>query len=77
MDAKTCGSLRKPVPLGRESLSAKPIVVDRGGFGVRIEVKQTYRVYLGERDTVLIQLADTPTPASKGTLRCLLVLFGA
>lgn len=66
----------KAAPLGRELVAAKSIVIDRGGFGVRIELEQACKVRLGERDTVLIQLTDTPTPASKVALRYRLVPFG-
>jgi hypothetical protein len=41
------------------------VVIDRGGFGVRIELDQPRPVQRGLRDTLLISLIQGPTPASK------------
>lgn len=67
----------KTAPLTRELAQAKSLVIDRGGFGVRIELDQACKVRLGERDTILIQLIDAATPASKVSLRYRLAPFGA
>jgi hypothetical protein len=63
--------------LSRDLQLAKTVVVDRGGFGVRIELEQPAKVCRGETNTVLIQMVDTPTPASKIGLTYRLVPFGA
>jgi hypothetical protein len=67
----------KPIgTLAKEGLAAKTIVVDRGGFGVRIELDQPRKVHRGNANTVLIQLLDAPAPASKVALKYRLVPFG-
>lgn len=59
----------------RKPQYADAIVIDRGGFGVRIELDQPRRVQRGQNSTLLIALCDTPTPASKLGLRYRLVPF--
>jgi hypothetical protein len=69
-DGKPLGTLEK------EALSAKTIVIDRGGFGVRIELDQPRKVQRGENNTVLIHLTEGPTTASKVGVKYRLVPFG-
>jgi hypothetical protein len=56
---------------------ARTVVIDRGGYGVRIELEKPMKVMRGARDTVLIQLVDKPTPAGAIALKYRLVPFGA
>ena len=63
--------------LGKEATEADAIVLDRGGFGVRIELDGPRRVQRGLNNTLLITLCSTPTPASKLGLRYRLVPFAA
>ncbi|MBI3986426.1 MAG: hypothetical protein HY343_05880 [Lentisphaerae bacterium] len=61
------------------AVSAKTIRIDRGGFGVTLELDQPRNISLGANSTVLIQLvepADKPTPASKVVLKYRLIPFG-
>lgn len=77
-DVTALGPDGKPIgALAKEPVLAKTVVIDRGGFGVRIELEQPAKVRRGETNTVLIQLVDTPTPASKVALKYRLVPFGA
>lgn len=66
---------KKLGPLGKEAMEADVIVIDRGGFGVRIELDQPRRVQRGQNNTLLVALCTTPTPASKLGLRYRLVPF--
>jgi hypothetical protein len=70
-DGKELGALTK------EAVLAKVVVIDRGGFGVRIELEQSRKVSRGEANTVLIRLTDTPAMASTIKLKYRLVPFGA
>ena len=66
----------KPIgPLTKDAVVADTIVIDRGGFGVRIELEQPHPVQRGQKDTVLITLIQAPTPASKISLSYRLVPF--
>jgi hypothetical protein len=72
------GSDGQPVgPLTREPVLATRVVIDRGGFGVRIELDQPRKVQRGEANTVLIRLADKPAPAGKLALKYRLVPYAA
>jgi hypothetical protein len=62
-------------PLTPAPVDADTIVVDRGGFGVRIELDQARKVQLGQNSTIMINLCQVPTPASKLELRYRLVPF--
>lgn len=63
--------------LAKEPAEADAIVIDRGGFGVRIELDQPRFVQRGQNNTLLIALCTTPTPASKLSLRYRLVPFAS
>lgn len=52
------------------------IVIDRGGFGVRIELDRPRPVQLGQRNTLLIGMITGPTPAGKVSMSYRLVPFG-
>lgn len=60
-------------PVGKEALSAKRVVIDRGGFGVRIELERERPVLRGQNHTVLIRLVDRVTPAGQVELTYRLV----
>lgn len=47
--------------LGEQLVSAAGIIIDRGGYGVRIEFDHPHPVKLGKSDTVLVQLAGQRT----------------
>ena len=54
----------KPVgELSEKPTSAKTIIIDRGGFGVRIELNEPHHVHRGKNNTILIRLASELTPA--------------
>ena len=66
----------KPLgPLTESPLTAKTIVIDRGGFGVRVELESPHRVLLGQSSTVLIQLVEGTTPAREISLKYRLIPF--
>lgn len=57
-DGQSIGELSKnPMP-------AKTILIDRGGFGVRIELDEQRPIHRGDNNTILIQLVNTLTPAA-------------
>jgi hypothetical protein len=62
--------------VGPEPLEASTVVIDRGGFGVRVELDRPRLVRRGETDTLLISLTDKPLPASQLSLKYRLVPFG-
>jgi hypothetical protein len=70
-DGQSLGDLTK------DAVSAQTVIIDRGGFGVRIELPHPRPISRGERDTVLIHLIDGPTPASTVSLKYRLVPFGS
>lgn len=51
------------------------VIIDRGGYGVRIEFDKPRNVLRGANNTVLIQLADKKTPAGAISLNYRLVPF--
>jgi hypothetical protein len=53
----------------------KTVTIDRGGFGVRIELDKPRRVLRGENNTVLIELIEKPTAASGVSIGYRLVPF--
>jgi hypothetical protein len=63
--------------LSKEEVAAKTVVIDRGGFGVRIELDEPRKVLRGEASTLLIRLASQPVPASTVALKYRIVPFGA
>lgn len=72
------GADGRPIgPLTKDAVTAKTIIIDRGGFGVRVELDQPRLVMRGTRDTVLIQLVSTPTQAGGVALKYRLVPFVA
>lgn len=64
-------------PLAVEPVSAKAVVIDRGGFGVRIELDQPRPVGLGKNHTVLIGVVGSATPAEAVSLGYRLLPFVA
>lgn len=70
-DGKDLGALTK------EAVTARTVVIDRGGFGVRIELEEPRKMHLGENNTLLIHLTDAPVTASKIALKYRLIPFGA
>lgn len=55
----------KPTTLGNELVTTSAIVIDRGGFGVKIELDKPLPVKRGNNDTVLVQLADRAVTPDK------------
>ncbi len=55
--------------LGKEPTEADAIVIDRGGFGVRIQLDRARFISRGQNNTLLVALCTTPTPASKLSLQ--------
>ncbi len=61
--------------LAKDAVEADAVIIDRGGFGVKIELDQPRLIQRGQNNTLLIALCTTPTPASKLGLRYRLVPF--
>jgi hypothetical protein len=51
--------------LGKDAVEADAVTIDRGGFGVLIQLDQPRLVRRGQNNTLLIALCSGPTPASK------------
>jgi hypothetical protein len=67
-------------PITAEPTQAQRIRIDRGGFGVEIQLEKPLKVRRGATDTVMIEIIDPgakPAPASKVELKYRLVPFGA
>ena len=62
-------------PIGEEAVVAKSVLIDRGGFGVRIELDKPTAVHHGAGNTVLIQLIDKQTAADQIAVRYRVVPF--
>lgn len=60
---------------GPEPVTAKTIIIDRGGFGVRIELNKPRSIHRGANSTVLVRLADGLTPAAEVAFNYVLVPF--
>jgi len=66
----------KPIgELTESPVPAKIVIVDRGGFGVRVELEETHPVHRGENNTILIQVTDQMIPAADVRLDYRLVPF--
>lgn len=80
-DGKTDTTIKtaEGTALTAKGATSKSVRIDRGGFGVDIQLDKPMLVKLGENNTVLIQLAEAgpkPTPADKVGLKYRLVPFG-
>ena len=62
-------------PLGTDPASCKTVTIDRGGFGVRIELDEPRRVLRGQNNTVLIELIEEPTASAGVSIGYRLVPF--
>lgn len=62
--------------LGKEPVSAAGVLIDRGGFGVRIVFDRERPVLRGNNNTVMIRLADKVVAAKEVSLTYRLVPFG-
>jgi len=69
--------LEHPVPLAPEAVAAQSITIDRGGYGVKIELPTPMPVLRGANSTVLIQLVSEPTKAEQLALSYRIVPFGS
>jgi len=63
-------------PLGQEPVEAAGILIDQGGFGVRIFLDKPRTVLRGAAPVVLIRLADRVVPAKEVALSYRLAPFG-
>lgn len=63
-------------PLGKEAVEAAAVIIDRGGFGVRIYFDKARPVLRGTSSVLLVRLADSVVPARNVTLSYRLVPFG-
>jgi len=63
-------------PVQDKPVLARGLIIDRGGFGVRIYLDQARPVFRTPQGVLFIQLADTTTPASNIRLSYRLVPFG-
>jgi hypothetical protein len=62
-------------PLTKEPTLASSVVIDRGGFGVRVILDQPRHVLVGANSTVLIRLVDPAAPTKEVALSYRLVPF--
>ncbi len=62
--------------IGTSAKDAKTIIIDRGGFGVRMELDSVRPVSRGKNNTVLIELVNKLTSASNVQLEYRLIPFG-
>ncbi len=62
--------------LGKEPAEAAGVLIDRGGFGVRILFDKARPVLRGNNNTVMIRLADRIVPAKEVSMSYRLVPFG-
>ena len=62
--------------LDKEPTEAAGVLIDRGGFGVRIIFDKARTVLRGNNNTVMIRLADKIVPAKEVTMSYRLVPFG-
>lgn len=62
--------------LGKEPVNAPGVLIDRGGFGVRILFDKDRPVLRGNNNTVMIRLADKLVPAKDVSMSYRLVPFG-
>ncbi|MBI4582493.1 MAG: hypothetical protein HY717_00475 [Planctomycetes bacterium] len=62
--------------LTAEPKEAKTVVLDRGGYGVRVELDKPMKVLRGHQDTLLIQVVEKPTLAGEVALKYRLVPLG-
>lgn len=69
------GADGRAVVLDGSPISSTNVVVDRGGYGVRIELDQPRAVKRGANNTVLIALADKPVPPDQVKLDYRLVPY--
>jgi hypothetical protein len=61
--------------LTAEPQLAKSVKIDRGGFGVTVDLNEPHRIHRGTNNSVLIELTDKPIPASEVKLAYRLVPF--
>jgi hypothetical protein len=71
-DGKEIGALTEG-----EDVTAKAVVLDRGGYGVRVELDMPRAVRRGFEGSLLIKLAEPGTPAQDVKMEYRLVPFGA
>src|SRR5207253_1560057 len=62
-------------PLTASPIIGKTVVIDRGGFGVRIELEQPRTLQRGQNNTLMVRLIDAPGPAARVGLSYRLVPF--
>lgn len=62
-------------PVTKEPVSAKAVVIDRGGFGARVEFEEPRSVLLGENNTLLVQVATAKVSANEIALKYRIVPF--
>jgi hypothetical protein len=63
-------------PLGKDAVEATAITIDRGGFGVRIELDKARPVMHGPSGALWIRLADRVVLAKDVSMTYRLVPFG-
>ena len=61
--------------LGEEVVEAQTIVIDRGGYGARIELPSPMKVHRGEKATILIHLLEKPGKPDEVSLKYRIVPF--
>ncbi len=61
--------------LGEEPLEAREVVIDRGGFGVRVVLDHARIVRRGDNQTLMIQAASVPVEADRVAMSYELVPF--
>ena len=61
--------------LAKTSILASTIIIDRGGFGVRLELDKPRNIVRGDNSTVLVEVVRAFTPASEVAIEYRLVPF--
>ncbi|MBM3997543.1 MAG: hypothetical protein FJ303_25860 [Planctomycetes bacterium] len=72
----TLKTAKGDVALAKEPIDATAITIDRGGFGVRIELDKPRAVQLGAKHAIWIRLADRTIAAKDVSVTYRLVPFG-
>ena len=71
-----CVTLNTTNRLTEQPTEGRILVIDRGGYGVRIRLEKAMQVHRGQNDTLLIHLLDEPTSAEGAALRYIIEPFG-
>lgn len=63
-------------PLTETPVKTQKVTIDRGGFGVIVNLPAPMNVSLGKKNTLLLHVVEKPTPAGEVSLKYELEIFG-